>query len=169
MAKKIKDEVEKIVDEANLIRTWMDQSTEDHALILETLSTMIKSIQKIQLTVDVLREEVFIQRELCKKAPEKVINFEKVIKKVSPGFGIKDTGAAPKVVEYTKKNGEIGLKIKDDAIIYKEKAYKYLQECKYGCGNYISFDNYKQGQKALHITKELVPIGRYCPKYGDGE
>lgn len=154
-----------------------------------------KSLEKIQLTLDILREEMFIQKEIKKKEPEPVYRRE------SPGFKSSDgdksveqntrvgdrvvsmtnptaeptravekqvlTESLPsrRVVEYTKNNGEIGLKIQGGDVLYENKAYKYLQECKYGCGNYISFDNYKKGQKALHISPDLNVIGRYCPKY----
>ena len=75
------------------------------------------------------------------------------------------SGPSRRVEAYTKKNGELGYKIVGGDVIFEKQAFRYLQECKYGCGNYISFDNYKKRQKALHIDQDLNAIGRYCPKY----
>jgi len=156
MAKKIKNEIEQIEEEVDEITTFIKQTTEALRTIIITLKAM-EAKQKL------------IWESINGVAPEKVI------RKASPGFG-DVTGLGKhtietlrKVVEYTKKDGSIGLKIKGGDVIYKDQAYRYLQECKYGCENYISFDNYKKGQKALHIGQDLVAIGRYCPKYADGE
>ena len=88
------------------------------------------------------------------------------IKKAYPGIPIKDMQEVKnKVEEYQKKDGSTGYKLTKDAI-FEDKFYKYVQKCKYGCDNWISFDNYAKGQKALHIDGvTLEVIGRYCPKY----
>jgi len=150
----VKNEIEKIEEDVDEITTFMNQTT-------EALKTIIITLKAMDIKLKLLTEEKQV----------------KPIRKASPGFKNVDvTGLGKhsvetlrKVVEYTKNDGTIGLKIQGGDVIYKDKAYRYVQECKYGCDNYISFDNYKKGQKALHISQDLVAIGRYCPKYADGE
>ncbi len=160
MVKVEKDALEQIVEESSKISNWMDQSTEDHGLILEGLRTMIITLKAMDLKLNLLKP--------ITKAFPGIPDPKPVYRKASPGFDLGKPDKplpARRVVEYEKKSGELGYKIVGGDVIFEKQAFKYLQECKYGCGNYISFDNYKKGQKALHITEDLIAIGKYCPKY----
>jgi uncharacterized protein YheU (UPF0270 family) len=69
------------------------------------------------------------------------------------------------VVSYVKKDGTNGFKAKKP-IEHENQKFTYLQECKYGCGYWVSWDNYKKGIKPLHINKDDLHVyGRSCPKY----
>ena len=110
---KNEEDIEQLVEEANGIRTWMDQSTDDHALILETLGTMLKAIKALQILE---KPKVVNARQIR----------EPVYRKASPGFNLTPSR---RVVEYEKKDGTTGFKIKGGDVIFEKQAFKYLQEC----------------------------------------
>lgn len=177
MVKVEEDELEQIVDEANDIRTFIKETTdalqiiiEDHDKIHEYFKMIIPTLKEME------HKQTLIWKSINGVAQKEVKEKEPVYRKASPGFDIsrgpviervgpERPEVLRRVVEYTKKDGTEGFKIVGGDVIFEKQAFKYLQECKYGCGNYISFDNYKKGQKALHITQDLEVIGRYCPKY----
>lgn len=54
-------------------------------------------------------------------------------------------------------------------VVYNGKEFTNLKSCKYGCGNWVSFDHFDKNStewnRPVHFTKALKPIGRGCPKY----
>ena len=114
---------------------------------------------------------------------DNILKEKKKIRKVSPGFGLKvvkeleieNQQKVPKnaeietiensVVKYTKKDGTDGYKLKN-AVTHEGKDHKYISKCKYDCGYWVSWDNYKKGMKPLHINPDDFHVyGRSCPKY----
>ena len=155
---------EQVEDFFALMTEFTEGQRQFNATILKDLDT-IKQAIALMIKDPTKKKETHFKHVEAKPGRNLEEAPKPEFKKAYPGIPVEEGGGHKTVVEYTKKDGTIGHKATKD-IIFEDKFHKYLQECKYGCGCWISFDNYKKGMKALHIEKgTLKPIGRFCPKY----
>ena len=135
---------------------------------LADIDLYLKNNRKITTTkFDTINERIGLLTNEMKPTPrvKEDVDFEKEILHASPGLEGSNNAKPPSVDYDTPIQTVIVKEPTGKQIAHNGYLYQKLKTCKYGCGNWVAWNNNEK--KFQHFSDDFKPIGEVgdCPKY----